>query len=224
MVMPLCGTFHYAGVVPELKAVLAGDRWPLDDRSGAETVLAGGFDRLRDHRLLGLHPFVRISGIQLVLESARRHRAEVRSASLDLDRSLLEALHAGDRLELVRTGTGDIGLSALRAGELLWAAGAVTAVPLGPALQVQSGPAAHAESGNWPREDTWLEVSIDGESSRLRDGEESTLGGYRVSVVRTFRDGMPGQYENAAISRDDAGVHDAVVRGAGRLALTLTAW
>lgn len=81
----------------------------------------------------------------------------------------------------------------------------------------------------WPRKDTWVEVSIEGRTSRLHDGEERTLGDYRVTLAQAFKDGIPGRYENAAISREGSGVHEAVVRAAGILVgwnagLALTAW
>ena len=48
-------------------------------------------------------------------------------------------------------------------------------------------------------------------------------------LARAFKDGIPGQYENAAISREGSGLHDAAVRAAGILGvwnagLALTAW
>ncbi len=246
MVMPLCGTFHYAGVVPDLQAGLELAQWTLEDQSGAEMVpqiespiswkfwkrparSAGGLDHLRDNRLVGLHPVVQISGSELILQAARRDRAEVRSASVELDRTLLESLEAGDHIELVRTGTADIGVCILRAGELLWAVGAVTTVPLGPMLRMQGGPAVNPASDAWPRRDTWVEASIEGQTSRLHDGEELTLGDYRVTLLRAFKDGIPGEYENAAISRGRGDLHEAAVRAAGILGkcnagLMLTSW
>jgi hypothetical protein len=246
MVMPLCGTFHYAGVVPGLQVSQESGQWTFEDQSGAETVPpvdspaswklwkrlarpAGGHDRLRDNRLVGLQPVVRISGSQLILQAASRHRAEVRSASVELDRTLLEGLQPGDRIELVRTGTADIGVSVLRTGELLWAVGAVTTVPLGPILRVRGGPTMNSGLDEWPRKDTWVDVSIEGDTSRLHDGEELNLSEYRVTLVRAFKDGIPGHYENVAVSRDSAGVHEAVARvarilGGGNAGLTMTAW
>jgi len=154
---------------------------------------------------------------------------EVRSASVELDRTLLEGLKAGDRIELVRTGTADIGVCILRAGELLWAVGAVTTVPLGAMLRMRRGPAVNRALDGWPRRDTWVEASIEGQTSRLHDGEELTLGEYRVTLARAFKDGIPGQYENAAISRGGGDFHEAAVRaarilGKGNAGLTLTTW
>jgi len=246
MVMPLCGTFHYAGAVPDLQAGLELAQWTLEDQSGAEMIAqiesptwwkfwkrparpADRLDDLRDNRLVGLRPVVRISGSQLILQAARRHCAQVRSASVELDRTLLEGLQAGDRIELVRTGTADIGVCLLRAGELLWAVGAVTTVPLGPVLRMRGGPAVNPALDAWPQRETWVEASIEGQTSRLHDGEALTLGEYRVRLARAFKDGIPGQYENAAISRGGGDLHEAAARAAGILGkrnagLTLTAW
>jgi hypothetical protein len=121
MVMPLLrNRFHYGGVVPELQAGLELAQRTLEDQSGAEIVpqiesptswksgkrpaRPAGPDPLFDNRLVGLHPVVRISGSQLILQAAGRDRAQVRSASVELDRTLFEGLQTGDRIELVRTG------------------------------------------------------------------------------------------------------------------------
>jgi len=50
-----------------------------------------------------------------------------------------------------------------------------------------------------------------------------------VTLARAFKDGIPGQYENAAISRGGGDFHEAAVRAAGILGkgnagLTLTTW
>lgn len=83
--------------------------------------------------------------------------------------------------------------------------------------------------GEWPRKATWVEVSIGGQTSRLHDGDELTLGEYRVTLGRAFKDGIPGRYENAAISHRSGGVHEAAVRaarilGESNAGLTLNAW
>jgi len=246
MVMPLCGTFHYAGIVPDSQASTDSSQWTLEDQSGAETasrIESGawwkfwkraptrrdGFERLRENRLVGLRPVGQITGSRVILQAPDHERAEIRSAAVELDRTLIEGLRAGDRIELVRTATADIGVSVLRAGELLWAVGAVTTVPVGPGLQICGGPARNHVSDEWPRKDTWLDVSIEGQTSRLHDGDELKLGEYRVTVGRAFKDGIPGEYENVAVSRDDQAVHEAAVRaarilGGSNAGLTMTRW
>jgi hypothetical protein len=59
-----------------------------------------------------------------------------------------------------------------------------------------------------------LEVSIKDHTARLHDGEERALGDYRVTLGRSFKDGIPGRYENAAIAREGSGLHEAAVRAA----------
>jgi len=227
MVMPLCGTFHYAGDVPALRG-LKPARWTCEDRSGAPVGPSDGFSRLSDNRLVGLRPVLRISSGQLVLQAASRDRAQVSSASIELDRALLKSLHTADRIELVRTGTADIGVALRRAGELLWAVGAVTTVSLGPRLQARGGHRADAPDA-WPRRDTWVEFTVDGHTARLHDGEDETVGDYRVTLVRAFKDGIPGRYETAAISHNGSGLHDATLRaarilGGSNRGLRMTSW
>ena len=215
MVMPACGTFHYSGVVPDAKAALESGHWTLEDRSGA--ALRAPTSELRDNRLVGLEPTLRISESDLVLETASRQRAQIRSASLEIDRSLIERLQGGDVLTLIRTGTADIGISVLRRGQLMVAVGAVTVTPLGDEVRVRSGPVVdHPTVGSqqWPRTDTWIEVSASAETRRLRGGEATTIGSYWFSVVRCFRDGIPGTYESLAISVDAFCGHEAAVRSA----------
>jgi hypothetical protein len=74
-----------------------------------------------------------------------------------------------------------------------------------------------------------VDVSIEGTTARLHDGEGLTLSEYRVTLARAFKDGIPGRCENVAISRDGSGVHEAVVRAARILGgwnagLTMTDW
>ena len=223
MVMPACGTFHYSGVVPDARAALESGYWTLEDQSGA--ALRAPTSQIRDNRLVGLEPTLRISECHLVLETTSRHRAEIRSASVEVDRSLIECLQGGDVLTLIRTGTADIGISVLRSGQLMVAVGAVTVTPLGDDVRVRGGP----DVEEWPRTDTWVEVSVSAETLRLRGGEATAIGSYRFSVVRCFQDGIPGRYESLALSLDGFCGHDAAVRSAELLSrpnagLMMTTW
>ena len=249
MVMPPCGTFHYAGVVPDMKAALESGQWVLEERSGPVTQMEptpaqtwkfwkrdsrrdSRFDELRDNRLVGLEPTLRISEGHLVLEAATQYRAQIRSASLEVGRGFIETLEGGDVLTVVRTASADIGISLLRRGVLIAAVGAVTETPLGDDVGVRGGPAmdpAIAVSEQWPRSDTWVEVSVSDQTLRLRGGEATTIGKYRVSVVRCFKDGIPGTCESLAVSLEGLCAHAAAVRSAELLArpnagLMMTDW
>jgi len=167
----------------------------------------------------------------VILKADGRSRAGIASASLELDRSSIDAWQAGDVLTLVRTGTADIGISLIRHGQLM-AVGAVTTIPLGNDVVVQGGPLFNRAAGNpepWPRPDTWVDVSVLGDTNRFREGEARALRGYRVSVVRCFQDGVPGSYKSLAISLDGSCTHEGAFRSATLLArpnagLAMTRW
>ena len=110
MVMPLCGTFRYAGVVPA--DGLRSGPWMLQDASAASATRRG--DALFDNRLIGLQPTLEISNGQLVLKASSRDRAQISPASLQVDPALIELFRTGDVLHLARTGTADIGVSVVR--------------------------------------------------------------------------------------------------------------
>jgi hypothetical protein len=126
-------------------------------------------------------------------------------------------------------GTGDIGVSLLRGGRLVFAIGAVTTVPPGEAMIVSVGPPVRGRE-DWPRRDTWVDVSISGESTgRLRGGESATVRNYRISVVRSFLDGVPGTHECLAVTLEGACPHGAGLRSAellagGNAGLTMVQW
>jgi len=74
-----------------------------------------------------------------------------------------------------------------------------------------------------------VEFTVDGHTARLHDGEDETVGDYRVTLVRAFKDGIPGRYETAAISHNGSGLHDATLRaarilGGSNRGLRMTSW
>jgi hypothetical protein len=71
--MPLCGTLHYAGAVPDTKAERESGKWRLKDQSGAIQDTDWKFgkrDELFDNRLVGLRPTLRVMRCQLIIEAA----------------------------------------------------------------------------------------------------------------------------------------------------------
>jgi hypothetical protein len=216
--MPLCGTFRYAGVVPADGP--QSYRWTLQDESGASAKAQG--DPMFDNRLVGLHPLLQVSTDQLILRAFSPHRAEVSSAALKLDPDLIQSFRQGDVLNLVRTGTADIGISLVRRKQLIFAVGAATEVPVGEAVSVRAGSCLDSpklDLEHWPRKDTWVDVAVSGETGRLRAGDKTVLGDYAISVLRCFEDGVPGTHECLAISLNEACDYAAAVRSAELLAV-----
>jgi len=238
MAMPPCGTFHYVGLIPNTDGAEGSSQWTLKDQSSGATrtrVTAPQFwnaphrgsthdhdkalSQLRDNRLVGLEPTLRIYGCQLHLEASHRDWAQVRFASMELDRSLIDSFRSGDVLTLVRTCSANIGVSLLRHDQLIVAAGAVTATALGGAICVGNGPVTVEDGpGGWPRQDTWVDVSVLAETVRLRAGDATAIGNYKVTVVRSFQHGIPGTHESVAISLEESCPHVAAVRSAELLA------
>jgi len=215
MAMPPCGTFVYTGSVPE-GAWNAGG-WQLRDVSGADPLRSD--EPLRDNRLVGLRPTLQISGGCLILTASGENRAQVASACFELDPGSIDVFESGDAVNLARTATGDIGVSLLREGKLIFAVGAATAVATGSAVSVQCGQYPEPEPWTIPS-DTWIDVSVTTGTERLRPGTETIVGDFKVSVLRCFEVGFPGSYECLAISLEGACSHDATLRSAQRLERT----
>jgi hypothetical protein len=242
MAIPPCGTFHYAGVAPDTRAARESGCWRLKDKSGASSITVpkswqvwkfwkrdANLDPLIYNRLIGLQPTLRISGGQLILEAGSRHRASIRSATLEFDRSLIDSIQGGDVLTLVRTQSTHTGVSLLRSGRLILAVGAVTAVPLGDDVVVRNGHHSATGLNGWRYVDPWVDISVMAETRRLREGEDAIIGNYRCTVIRCFLDGIPWTYECLAISLEGACPHDAIIRSAERFAkedagLFMTGW
>jgi hypothetical protein len=230
MSMPLSGTFRYTGVIladgPESYACT------LHDSSAADEALRGA--ARFDNRLVGLQPTLALSRDRFVLTARTRDRAQKSSASLhaDIGSALCEVVRGGDVLHVVRTRSADIGLAVVRAGQLVLALGAATAVEIGEGVSVRGGSAQ--ESSAWkmrePNAATWVEVSVAGESARrLRTGNDAVIGDYRISVLRTYQPGRPGHLECLAITHTRICVHKPVAWAADRLCapdagLLMTKW
>ena len=222
MVMPPCGTFRYAGVIPANPA--AG--WYLENQESIDTEDRGP---LFVNRLVGLSPKVKISGGWVTLTASGRRRSQAASIAFQLGSGFTQWFQSNDILNVVRTATADIGVSLLRAGNLIAAAGAVTQVPLGEAISVHGGSNPDLRDhafGLFSRAvDTWLDISFGSQTLRLRAGPEIIIGDYSVSVLHCFRFGIPGKYESVAISRVGTG-HESSVRASEYLTthVRITPW
>lgn len=224
-------TFLLSGVVPATPDERTVIGWALQEPHRADPRTA---THTQAHRLLGPTPVCQVHGERLELIASSKEDAVYRSASLELEMGLLSVLRGGDVLTIARTMTEDIGVSVLRAGVLLWAVGAIAAVPLGRGVRAQLGPPiaeGRISAERWPATDTWVDVSCGTSERALRDGEAASIGDFEITVRHAAKPAGAGaaRRENAAISRAAARLHDSAYRASERLdrehaGLVLRAW
>jgi len=217
--MPLSGTFRYFAVVPNDLHKQASP-WPM---RMDEPIPPSG-DSLFTFRLVGYSPHLywsndetalphKIDGaaiptIRLTLVAQNKKHASMPKSSFLIARSLFSSMQQGDVLHMARTNCGGLGFSALRDGKLVFAAGAVHAVPLGEGFRTRSPDMSkvglsHFED-NPEQCKQAIEITVDGESFTGYEGR-SHLGEYQVSVLHGYRVSDPGVDECVAIMRDGAG-------------------
>lgn len=223
MAIPRAGTFDYVAVVPESGRDQA--LWDVQIRVPIE--LTG--DDHTDARLVGraptleisdagMTPDVRVSAItgivgprvlrsRLTLRATTRQYATIAECSFHVDRVLTSRLLPSDQLFMARTGCGGLALSIVRGGQLVAAAGALSAVPLGENVRVsipfEAGQAAERafqehdptfELHEWP-----VEIRV-GEHKLIRYSARPRLDMYDVYLAHGFFLDTPGTSECLAIS------------------------
>jgi hypothetical protein len=227
MVMPLCGTFHYSGIVPAAVSDRTSGRWKLKDASFDDRnwlLKLWDRDRLRDSRLVGLQPALRAAQGTLLLSATDWLYAQLSAAAIQLHPALTDSFEGADLLTLSRSGTASVGVSLVRADKLVWAVGAVVGLPMGTKVKVRGGPEMKTsmpeESAweEWERSQKWVEVTQSVHCARLHKGAEATVGDYRVSVIRPYEFGIPGKAECVAISTTESGLHEPALAAAHLLA------
>jgi hypothetical protein len=157
-------------------------------------------------------PFTRprVLRSRITLTAAGRWGATARATHFHVARGLITALRPGDVLHLARTGCAGLGLSVLRGGRLVAAAGAVDAVPLGDVeVGVPAAVIAEVEAVLKRRDPDFtyadlfrelpVEVSVGGRR-HLRYRGRFALGEYDVYVGHGFRPGVPGEDMCVALS------------------------
>ena len=119
---------------------------------------------------------------------------------------------------LSRTSCGGLGLSAVREGSLIFAVGAVTAVPLGRSVTTRipmdlvqrAATVFHERDARFHFPELPLEVVAGNRSAIMLSGR-SRVGGCTVFLLRPFACGIPGQDECAAMwggnRQEDAAAH-----------------
>ena len=216
MISP-AGTFEY-------EAEFTADSFRESDIVLHGTAMPSRYD---SHRLVGPSPMIRFWNDRLVLVASDKSNSTVRNTSFPIGDAVPLAASPGDRLYVVRTGCGGIGLSLLCDKQLVLAIGAVTRVPLGNKIQVTKDP-----KGSWLHDDhlsdTWLEFEVGSEQVRLRKRGITEIGNYQIYIESCWEYGVPGTDECVSVSVANAPlVNLASVRSAILLrngVLKLTRW
>ena len=96
------------------------------DGTSPSEIVVQGKDRGRRGpvRLVGLRPRIRFWGEKIVLIAESQDDAPIRRFSFPVGEAVFLVARAGDALHVVRTATGDVGLSLLRDDRLVLALGA----------------------------------------------------------------------------------------------------
>jgi hypothetical protein len=207
MVMATGGTFDYSFVIPE------GPRGGTREMQGAlRQPLQGDPERLLGHApLLETVEYHREKWqllCRITLAATEKKHSMASSFSFTVDRELIAMLRKNDALHISRTYCAGLGLSVLRGGELVAAAGAVTHVPLGPTVSVRHPrgliEAAEAifrardreyEMCNYP-----VELRV-GDVLRILQAGRPTVGDYEILVRHGPISDIPGTDECVSIER-----------------------
>src|SRR5262249_40057216 len=145
---------------------------------------------------------------RFTLIASDRHNASTSQVSFSVQRGLLNVLRPGDVVYISRTFCAGLGLSILREGLLIAAAGAITHVPLGSdaSARIPNDLVLEAERAFATRDVTYrmsdcpLELTIAGET-RICHGGRPKMGPYDVFVRHGFQRGLPGTDVSASIER-----------------------
>jgi hypothetical protein len=216
MSIPLQGTFEYIAVVPDRVGTVFSCQARL---LGTEIEHCA--------RLVGPNPWLQVEDAgptpnpsesdpatersRLRLTAADRRQATIAEASFILDRGVISALHPGDLLHMARSSCGRIGISAIRSDQLIFAAGAITHVPLGSNFEARIpwDLVREAEAVFRRRETRFrlseypIEVRACGEQRILYRGR-FTLGSFEVWVLHGFYFGTPGVSECLSVVQKGA--------------------
>src|SRR5678815_1067536 len=194
----------------------------------SDVVLQGAEIKCTDiDRLVGHRPTIRFWRDRLVLVAAEKARSSLRNASFPIGDAVPLAAHAGDRLYVVRTGAGGIGLSLVRDKMLVLAIGAVTAVPLGMNIKVFKRPESRGSMFS-RLTDRWLEIHVEDEPANLRHRTVSMVKDYEIYIEHCWADGIPGIDECVSMCGvNDPAIKIASIRSAvllGHSNLKMTGW
>src|SRR5258707_10969262 len=134
MAIASAGLFDYVAVIPADREEAP---WIMSQHARDRRPLEG--DPLVDDRLVGMNPAVEISDGTVTLRAPSAERASCQAASFEVAPGILSCLRGEDVLQIVRTGSGGVGLSVIRGSWPILAVGAIRMLPLEP-LAVRIGP------------------------------------------------------------------------------------
>ena len=224
MAIPPSGTFDYFVKVPDHNQALFP--WSVQVQGSVERT----GDSLTDSRLVGLSPRLQITDAgmtpdrisagptreqlpkvlrsQLTLIASERTGASVARASFFVDKGLTSRLLPCDVMHMARTCCGGLGISVIRDGQLVVAAGAVTAVPLGNDIEArvcreliqQAEALFRARDPDFEFLEFPVEVRVGNERRVLFRGWPQ-LGAYKIFSKHGFLSGLPGMDECLGISQ-----------------------
>ena len=207
MVMATCGTFDYTFVVPD--ASFGGKR---EMPGMLRAPIEGDQDRLLGHTpLLETAEYYREKWqllCRVTLTATEKTHAKASSFLFDVDRELIAMLRGNDVVHISRTHCAGLGLSVLRDGELVAAAGAVKHVPLGPTVSVhypyelvaQAEAIFRARDPEYDMHNYPVELRV-GDMTRILQQGRPTIGEYEILVRHGPIGGIPGIDECVSIER-----------------------
>jgi hypothetical protein len=164
---------------------------------------------------------------ELRFVSQDKNYAERSSVSYYLDRALMSAMRPDDVFQMARTECGELGVSVLRQGNLIFAAGEVSAAQLGSTIQARvPGELIQGAERLFRQHDPKFEFSE--LLIEIGSGEECSIlfhgfvsrNGYHTWVRHGFFPGVPGTAECVAISLNGACDHTAVCASAQLLEIS----
>lgn len=211
--MSILGTFRYLVTVPE-HTDKTSFTWPIQ----CQATVPG----TRESNLVGYSPDLQITDAgltsdipalkqirrelpkvlcsQFTLVATEMESAFVARASFYVDKGLTSCLQPGDIIHLGRSDSGGLGISVIREGSLVVAAGAVTTVPLGNDIDIrvpreltyQAAEVFRKCDPKFEFRELPIEIRV-GEERRLLLGGWPQLGPYKVYVAH----GMPNDLESS---------------------------
>ena len=209
------GTFRYRVVVP---GTSDRDSWEVQAES-LDTRTTNGRPL---ERLVGLSPLLSISDAGIIdnpgpgrprvarsrvtLTASAQEGALLPRIAFYVDRTLVRAMRPADVLTMVRTARGGLGLSVVREGDLVAAAGAITAVPLGTHVRAriphddinEAKAVFRRRDQEFEFSEFPVEITTGGQVRTIFRGRPR-LPPFRAFVVRSARYGIPGTDECVAL-------------------------